>query len=80
MNPTLSGDCSKPLFSHYKKPYMVYFQKHKNPTRKTLKFTKNSESKKSFSQNTLKSIFFLLGHFLALIFEFNITNHFLIGL
>ena len=27
MNPTSSGDHSKPLFSYYKKPYMVYFQK-----------------------------------------------------
>ena len=31
INPTSFGDRSKPLFSHYKNPYMVYFQTHRNP-------------------------------------------------
>ena len=35
-NPTSPGDCSKPLFSHQIKPYMVYFQKiQKTYTAKT---------------------------------------------
>ena len=72
MNPTSSMDRSKPLFSHYKKPYMVYFQNTQKSYGKTLSFTRYSESKGSFSQNTLKSIFFWLGPFIALIFEFNI--------
>ena len=32
MNPTLFGNLSKPLFSHYIKPYMAPFQEHsENP-------------------------------------------------
>ena len=57
MNSTSPGDSSEPLFSHYKKPYMVYFQKIQKFNEKTLRFTRNSESKGSFSQNTLKTYF-----------------------
>ena len=34
MNPTSSGCHSKPLFSDYKKPYMVPFRHTENPRRK----------------------------------------------
>ena len=47
-NPTLSGNCSKPLFSHYKKPYMVYFQNTQISHWKILRFTRNNETKKKF--------------------------------
>ena len=57
-NSTSFGNCSKFLFSHYKKPYMVYFQKTQKSHGKTLRFTRNSESKGSFSQNTIKLFFF----------------------
>ena len=57
-NPTSSGDRSKPFFSHYKNPYMVYFQNTQKSHGKTIRITRNSESKGSFSQNSLKSIFF----------------------
>ena len=48
MNPTSSGSHSKPLFSHYKQPYMVYFQNTQISHGKTLRFTRNSESKREF--------------------------------
>ena len=75
MNPTSSEDCSKPIFSQYKKPYMVYFQNTQKSHGKILRFTKNINQRGSFSLNILKSIFFWLGPFLALIFEFKITNN-----
>ena len=58
-NPTSSRDHSKPFFfSYYEKAYMVYFQNTQKSHGKRLRFTRNSESKESFSQNILKSIFF----------------------
>ena len=48
-NPTSSGDRSKPFFSHYKNPYMVYFQNTYKSHGKTIRITRNSESKGSFS-------------------------------
>ena len=54
MNPTSFRDRSKPFFSYYKKPYMIYFQNTQKSYEKTLRFTRNSESNGSFSQNTLK--------------------------
>ena len=48
MNPTSSGDCSKPFFLHYKELYMVYFQNTQKSNEKTLRFTRNSESEESF--------------------------------
>ena len=58
MNPTSFGSHYKPHFFHSKKPYMVYFQRQRNPTRKIHDSLENSKSKGSFSQNTLKSILF----------------------
>ena len=72
MNPTSFRNHSKPPFSDYKKSYMVPFQKTQNNLRENTRFTRNSESKKEFSQNILKSIFFWLKPFLASIFEFQV--------
>ena len=47
MNLTSSKSRSKPLFSQYKKPYMVSFQNTENINEKPL-FTRNSESKREF--------------------------------
>ena len=47
-NPTSSGSYSKPLFSNYKWPYMVYFQNAQKFHMKILRFTSNSESKREF--------------------------------
>ena len=70
MNLTSSGSYSKPLFSQYKKPYMVPFQETQKILKENLKFTRNSEPKMDFLQNILNSIFFWLRPFLVLIFEF----------
>jgi len=48
MNHTSSRSHSKPLFSQYKKPYMVHFQKTQKILRENLRFTRNSESKREF--------------------------------
>ena len=58
MNLTSSEDRSKPILSHYKKPYMVYFQNTQKSRGKILRFTKNINQRGSFSLNILKSIFF----------------------
>ena len=58
MNLTSSESRPKPLFFHYKKPYMIHFQNTKKSHRKNLNSLENTESKGSFSQNTLKSILF----------------------
>ena len=58
MNSISSRSHSKPHFFHYKKPYMVHFQTHKNPMEKTSYSLENSESNGSFLQNTLKSFLF----------------------
>ena len=57
-NPTSYESHSKPLFSHYIKPYMTLFQNTEKILRENLKFIRNSESKREFSQNILKSILF----------------------
>ena len=57
-NPTSFGSYSKPLFSHYIKPYITPFQNTQKILRENLKFIRNSESKREFSQNILKSILF----------------------
>ena len=54
MNPILSRSRSKPHFFQYVKPYMVYFRTHRNPMSEIQDSQENSESKGSFSQNTLK--------------------------
>ena len=48
MNPTSFGSHSKPLFSHYIKPYMTPFQNIQKILRENLRFTRNSESKREF--------------------------------
>ena len=48
MNPTSSGSRSKPLFSDYKKSYMVPFQRTQNSEEKYTRFTRNSELKREF--------------------------------
>ena len=58
MNPTLLGSHSKPPFFNYLKPYMVYFKNTQKIPRENLRFTRNSESKKEFFKNILKSILF----------------------
>ena len=70
MNPTSFGSHSRPLFSHYIKPYMAPFQNTQKILRENLWFTRNSESKRDFSQNILKSILLWLGSFLVLIIVF----------
>ena len=80
MNLTSSEDHSKPILSHYKKPYMIYFQNIQKSCGKILRFTKNINQRGSFSLNILKSIFFWLEPFLALIFEFKNTNNYFIEL
>ena len=58
MNPTLFGSRSKPLFSQYKKPYMVHFQNTQKVLRESIRFTRNSESKREFFTKHPNSIFF----------------------
>ena len=48
MNPTSNGSCSKPLFSHYIKPYIVAFQNTQKILRDDLRFIRHSESKRVF--------------------------------
>ena len=62
-NPTSFGSRSKPLFSHYIKPYMAPFQNTHKILRENLRFTRNSESKREFSQNILKLFLFDLDLF-----------------
>ena len=52
MNPTSSGSHSKPLFSHYIKPYMVYFKNTPKILRENLRFTRNIESNREFFHKT----------------------------
>jgi len=60
MNPTSSESCSKPYFFSLYKALQGTFSKHTEiPLKKKIQDSlKNSESKGSFSQNTLKSILF----------------------
>jgi len=48
MNPTSNGSRSKPLFSHYIKPYIVAFQNTQKILRDNLRFIRHSESKRVF--------------------------------
>ena len=76
MNPTSSGSHSKPLFFNYIKPYMVHFQNKQKILRKSLGFTRNSESKKEFFHKHLQVNFYLIwAFFWPWSFEFKITNH-----
>ena len=75
MNPTSFGSRSKPLFFNYIKSYRVPFQDTQKILRENLKFIRNSESKREFSQNILKLILFYWGLFWPWSFKFKITNH-----
>ena len=66
MNPTLSRSRSKPLFSHYRKPYMAPFQNTQNIQRENLRFTRNSESKREFFTKHSQVNFVLIGTFYGL--------------
>ena len=70
MNPISSKSHSKPLFSHYIKPYMAHFQNIQKILKENLRFTRNSGSKRYFSQNILKSILLWLRPLLVLILKF----------
>ena len=59
---------------------MVYFQNTQKSYGKTLRFIRNNKSKREFFTKHPQVNFLLIGAFLASIFEFNITNHFLIDL
>ena len=70
MNPTSSESHSKPLFSHYIKPYIVVFKTHKKILRENTRFTRNNELNKEFFTKNPQVNIFLLGSFLALILKF----------
>ena len=70
MNLISSKSHSKPLFSHYIKPYMAPFQNIQKILNENLRFTRNSGSKRDFSQNILKSILLWLRPLLVLILKF----------
>ena len=54
------------------------FKKHTEILRENIDSLEIVNQRGNFSQNIFKSIFFWLGHFMALIFEFKITNHYLL--
>ena len=66
MNPTSSGSRFNPLFSHYKQPYMVYFENTQKSHGKTLRFTRNSESKREFFTKHSQVNFLLIRAFSGL--------------
>ena len=75
-NPTLSRSCSKPLFSHYIKPYMAPFQNTQKILRENLRFTSNSESKREFFTKHPQVNFILIGKFSGLDLQvLKFTNH-----
>ena len=69
MNHTSSRSLSKPLFSQYKKPYMVPFQKTQKILRENLRFTRNSESKREFFTKHPQVNFLLIKTFFGLDFR-----------
>ena len=66
MNPTLFGNHFKPLFSHYKNPYTIYFQSTQKSHGKTKRFTRNSESKREFFKKHPQVNFLLIKAFSGL--------------
>ena len=78
--PHYLGITLNPFFHTIKILIRYIFKAHRNPIGKQKDSLEIVNQKGSFSQNTLKSIFFWLGPFLALVFEFNITNYFLMSL
>ena len=65
-NPTSFGSHSKPLFSDYKKPYMVLFQNTQKIRRENTRFTKNNELKKEFFKKHPQINIFLIETFFGL--------------
>ena len=65
-NPTSFGSHSKPLFSDYKKPYMVPFQNTQKILRENTRFTKNNELKREFSKKHPQINIFLIETFFGL--------------
>ena len=61
MNPTSFRRHSKPLFSHYIKPYIVSFQKIQKILRENLRFTRNSKSNREFFKKHPQVNFLLIG-------------------
>lgn len=66
MNTTSSGSHSKPLFSHYIKPYMAAFQNTQKFLKENTRFTRNSESKTKFFTKHLQVNIFLIEAFTSL--------------
>ena len=62
MNPTSFESRFKPPFSQYKESYMIHFKNTQKSHGKTLRFTRNSESKREFftkkKKKIIKSILF----------------------
>ena len=78
---TLFGSRSKPLFSHYTKPYIVAFQNTEKILRENTRFSRNSESKREFfHKKSLSQYFYNWGLFWLWSWSFKITNHFCIWL
>ena len=76
-NSTSSRRSSKPLFSHYIKPYMALFQNTQKILRKNLRFIRNYESNREFFTKHSQVNFILIGTFFGLdprVLKF--TNHF----
>ena len=65
-NPTSFGSRSKPLFSQYKKRYIVSFQNIQKILRENLRFTRNSESKREFFTKHPQVNFLLIEAFSSL--------------
>ena len=77
MNFTSSGSLSKPLFSHYIKPYMTNFQNTQKIIGENLRFTRNSKSKREFFTKHFQVNFIVIETFSGLdpqVLKF--TNHF----
>ena len=66
MNSTSSRSRSKPLFSHYIKPYMTPFQNTQKILRENLRFTRNSESNGEFFTKHPQVKIILIGTFFGL--------------
>ena len=66
MNTTLSKSHSKPLFSHYIKPYMAAFQNTQKFLKENTRFIRNNESKTKFFTKHLQVNIFLIEAFSSL--------------
>jgi len=68
MNPSSSRSRSKPLFSHYIKPYMVPFQNTHKILWENARFTRHNESKEEFFTKHPQVNIFLIEAFFGLDF------------